>query len=85
MQGAGRHQPLTQHHPHPAHRKHLNRALEEEETGVLLTDERAQGQVQDEQEPMQSNKIGIQGKGPSIFSKFSSRRFLVSPQSLLNS
>lgn len=39
-------------------------------------------EVRDEQKPMQSNKIGIQDKGPSVFSKFSSGHFLVSPQSL---
>lgn len=52
------------------------------QTDVLLTDERAKGQVRDEREPMQNNKIRIQDKGPSVFSKFSSGRFLVSPQSI---
>lgn len=82
MQGARRHQPLTPASPSSRPHEASEQSTGGRQTDVLLTDERAQGQMRDEQEPMQNNKIGIQDKGPSVFSKFSSGHFFVSPQSL---
>lgn len=82
MWGAGGHQPLTPAMPSPRPHEASEQSTGKDETDVLLTDERAQGQVRDKQNPMQNNKIGIQDKGPSVFSKFSSGLFLESPKSL---